>query len=109
MLYIFEQIITTTTYYVHYYIQRFICTYILQGDFDRAYGHGHVGHISGMGAGHPPCKLVRSIVNVLLICCIFVVYGNAIIFVYTYLKHEMFTLLLVDMLIGMQEPCMGSW
>ena len=35
-------------------------------------------------------------------------YGNAIIFVYTYLKHEMFTLLLVDTNIGMQEPCMGS-
>ena len=69
MLYIFKQIITTT-YYVHYYIQSFISTYILQGVFDWTYGHGCGGHIFGMGAGHPPCKLVSSMVNVLLICYI---------------------------------------
>ena len=26
-----------------------------------------------------------------------------------YLKHEMYTLLLLDMPTGMPEPCMGSW
>ena len=33
MLYIFKYIVTTT-YYEHYYIQNFICTYILQGVYD---------------------------------------------------------------------------
>ena len=68
MLYIFKQIITT--YYVCYYIQRFICTYILQGVCYRASRHGCGGHIPGMGQGYPSCKLISSTVNVLLICYI---------------------------------------
>ena len=69
MLYIFKEIVTTT-YYVCYYIQRFIYTHILQGFCDRpdSYCCGHF--ISGVGVSHPPCKLISSAVNVLLICYI---------------------------------------
>ena len=35
-------------------------------------------------------------------------YGNMIILC-IYLKHEIYTLLLLDMPTGMPEPCMGSW
>ena len=36
-------------------------------------------------------------------------YGDVTIFVYITVKLEIFTLLLVDMHIGMPGCCMGSW
>ena len=66
------------------------------------------GPVSGLGAGNAPHQLVSSRVYCIIYTLHFMVefYGNMIILCIC-VKHEMFTLLLVDMCIGMyQKQCL---
>ena len=48
---------------MYYHIQNFICTHILQGFSYWAAGLCHRHCVTGMGAGHPPYKVISTAVN----------------------------------------------
>ena len=58
---------------------------VLQGIFNWVSGHGHCGHLSGLGAGHPPCQLISNVFIVQLICYIVWLNFMATWLIYVYL------------------------